>query len=31
MAGDYLESSEGERVIMNIIGRNPGQVRQLLG
>jgi molybdopterin converting factor small subunit len=31
MAADYLESSEGERVIMNIIGRNPGQVRQLLG
>jgi tape measure domain-containing protein len=31
LAGDYLESADGERVIMNIIGRNPGQVRQLLG
>lgn len=31
LAGDYLESSEGERVILNVIGRNPGQVRQLLG
>lgn len=31
LAGDYLESSEGERVILNVIGKNPGQVRQLLG
>lgn len=28
---DQLDSADGERVIMNIIGRNPGRVRQLLG
>jgi len=31
LAGDFLESAEGERTILNVIGRNPGQVRQLLG
>lgn len=28
---DQMDSAAGERVIMNIIGRNPGRVRQLLG
>lgn len=28
---DQLDSAEGEKVIMNIIGRNPGRVKQLLG
>jgi len=30
LAGDYLESAAGEKVIMNVIGRNPGAIRQLL-
>jgi tape measure domain-containing protein len=28
---DQMSSAEGERVILNVIGRNPGRVRQLLG
>lgn len=28
---DQMDSSDGERVILNIIGRNPGRVKQLLG
>lgn len=31
LVGDFLESAAGERVIMNVIGRNPGGVRQLIG
>lgn len=31
LAGDYLESAEGERTIMNVISRNPGVIRQLVG
>lgn len=30
LAGDYLESAAGEKVIMNVIGRNPGAIKQLL-
>lgn len=28
---DQMDSAEGERVIFNVLGRNPGRVRQLLG
>lgn len=28
---DQMDSADGERVILNIIGRNPGRVKQLLG
>lgn len=28
---DQMDSASGERVILNVIGRNPGRVRQLLG
>lgn len=28
---DQMNSAEGERVILNVIGRNPGRVKQLLG
>lgn len=28
---DQMDSAAGEKVIMNVIGRNPGRVRQLLG
>lgn len=31
LVSNYLESSSGERTIMNVIGRNPSQVRQLIG
>jgi hypothetical protein len=31
LVSDYLDSSAGERTVLNLIGRNPGQVRQLLG
>lgn len=31
MVEDYLESSAGERTILNVIGRNPGAVKQLIG
>ena len=30
MAGDYLASSEGERVILNVLERNRGAVKQVL-
>ena len=30
MAGDYLSSSEGERVVLNILERNRGAVKQVL-
>lgn len=28
---DQMDSAEGERVVLNIIGRNPGRIQQLLG
>lgn len=28
---DQMDSADGERVILNIIGRNPGRVKQILG
>jgi hypothetical protein len=28
---DYMASAEGERVIVNTLSRNRGQVKQLLG
>ncbi len=28
---DQMDSADGERVVMNIIGRNPGRIQQLLG
>jgi hypothetical protein len=31
ITGDYLESAAGEKTILNVISRNPGQVRQMLG
>lgn len=31
LVGDYMDSASGEKQIMNIIGRNPGRVRQLIG
>lgn len=31
LVGDFLESAAGERTILNVIGRNPGGVRQLIG
>ena len=31
LVSGYLESASGERAVLNVIGRNPGQVRQLLG
>ena len=31
LAGDYLNSSAGEKVILNVMRRNAGAVRQLLG
>jgi tape measure domain-containing protein len=30
MVADYLNSAAGERVVMNVLGRNPGQVKQVL-
>lgn len=30
LVGDYLDSPAGERRILNIIGRNPGSVRQMV-
>lgn len=31
LAADYIESAAGERTILNVIGRNPGYVKQALG
>lgn len=31
LVSNYLESAAGERTIMNVIGGNPSQVRQLIG
>lgn len=31
LVSNFMESSAGEKTIMNIIGRNPSQVRQLIG
>lgn len=31
MMADYLESAEGEEVVLNVIARNPGRVQQVLG
>jgi len=31
LVSDYMDSAAGERTVLNVIGRNPGQVRQLLG
>lgn len=28
---DQMDSADGERVILNVIGRNPGRIKQLLG
>lgn len=28
---DFLESAAGERVILNVIGRNPGRIQQMIG
>jgi phage-related minor tail protein len=31
LVSSYLESAAGERTVLNVIGRNPGSVRQLIG
>ena len=31
LVSGYLESSAGERSVLNVISRNPGQVKQLIG
>lgn len=31
LVSGYLESAAGERAVLNVIGKNPGQVRQLVG
>lgn len=31
LIADHMNSAAGEKVVMNIIGRNPGRIKQLLG
>lgn len=31
LAGDYLESAAGEKAVLNVIRRNPGTVKQIVG